>query len=380
MAIPGGRAAGCAALWVLASAVVLAGGQAAPPKPAAPPPTLDAPWPDDATIAARRVAAENRPLFASSETLAVTITADFKAVIKDRKPDSPRRYPGTLTVAAAGGQGAPIPMGLGTRGKSRLDSRTCDFPPLRIDFDKTALAGTVFDGQSSLKIVTHCRDTPEYAPYLAREYLAYRVFNLHTSWSMRARFAQITYVDSSSGKSVAKRHALFLEDDDDVARRNGGRDLNIRRVPYSALDFDATARLALLQYLVANSDYGFIAPHNIAVVQNRAGRVVPVAYDFDVSGLVNAHYAAVNRKLGILTPRERVYRGPCRDATELEPLLEEMRQKQADVLALYDTVPELDRDSRRYAREFLGEFYKTISSPDRVKKAFLDRCGKYLAR
>jgi hypothetical protein len=380
MATHHARAAGCAVLWALAAAVALAGGQATPPTPANPLLPLEAPWPDAAAIEARRVAAENRPLFAASETLAVTLTADFKAITKDRNPESTRRYPGTVTVGAAGGPGAPIPVRLGTRGQSRLDSRNCDFPPLRIDFEKTALAGTVFDGQSSLKIVTHCRATPEYAPYLAREYLAYRVFNLHTTWSLRARLAQVTYIDSASGRSVAKRHAIFLEDDDDVARRNGGRDVNLRRVPYSALDFNATTRLALLQYLVANTDYGLIAPHNIAIVQNRAGRVIPIAYDFDVSGLVNAHYAAVNPKLGIQSPRERVYRGPCRSAADLEPLLAEMRQKQADVLALYDTVPELDRDSRRYAREFLGQFYATLASPDRVRKAFLDHCGKYLAR
>ncbi len=367
-------------LWALAAAVALAGGQATPPTPANPLLGLDAPWPDAAAIEARRVEAENRPLFASSETLAVTITADFKAVNNDRDPESTRRYQGTIAVAAAGGLGAPIPVQVGTRGKSRLNPRTCAFPPLRIYFEKTALAGTVFDGQSSLKAVTHCRATSEYAPYLAREYLAYRVFNLHTPWSFRARLAQVTYVDSLSGRSVATRHAIFLEDDDDVARRNGGRAVDLRRVTYSALDFNATTRLALLQYLIANTDYGMIAPHNIAIVQNQARRVIPIAYDFDVSGLVNAHYAAVNPSLGILSPRERLYRGPCRTAADLEPLLAEMRQKQAEVLAIYDTLPELDRDSRRDARDFLGQFYTTISRPDRVRKAFIDGCGKHLAR
>jgi len=181
------------------------------------------------------------------------------------------------------------------------------------------------------------------------------------------------------GRRVATRHAIFLEDDDDVARRNGGRAVNLPRVPYSDLDFDATTRLALLQYLIANTDYGFVAPHNIAVVQNQALRVIPTAYDFDVSGLVNAHYAGVNPKLGILSPRERLYRGPCRTAADLEPLLAEMRQKQAEVLALYDTLPELDKASRRDARHFLGQFYATISRADRIKKAFIDGCGKHLA-
>ena len=248
-----------------------------------------------------------------------------------------------------------------------------------MDFDKAAAAGTVFGGQSSLKLVTHCRDTPAYEPYVAREYLVYRVFNLHTPWSFRARLAKATYVDSSSGRKVAERHAIFLEDDDDVARRNGGRAVELPRVPYSNLDLEATTRLALLQYVIANTDYGLVAPHNIKIVQNQARRLVPIAYDFDVSGLVNAHYAGVNPKLGIASAKDRLYRGPCRTAADLEPLFAMMRQKQAEVLALYDTQPEIDRDSRWYARNFLGQFYTTISRPDRIKKAFIDGCGKHIA-
>jgi hypothetical protein len=79
-------------LWALAAAVTLAAGQATTPAPANPLLPLEAPWPDAATIEARRVEAENRRLFASSETLSLTITADFKAVNEDRDPESTRRY------------------------------------------------------------------------------------------------------------------------------------------------------------------------------------------------------------------------------------------------------------------------------------------------
>ena len=138
--------------------------------------------------------------------------------------------------------------------------------------------------------------------------------------------------------------------------------------------------MALVQYLIANTDYGFIAPHNIAIVQAPSRKLVPVAYDFDMSGLVDTSYAGVNKKLGLASPRERLYRGPCRPANELEPLLAEMRQPRERVLALYDTSSGLDRVYIRNARQLLERFYDTLAKPDRIEKAFLDGCGKHLAR
>jgi len=376
---PAGCAALCGALWGLAVAAGLAGGQAAPPAPADAYLKLTAPWPDAETMQRRQIEAETRPLFAASDPLVVTFTADFTAVNKDRDPNSTRRFPGVLAVTAADGSMASTRVSLGTRGKARLNIRTCDVVPLRVDFVEGPPKGTMFEGQESLKVVTHCRDSSAYQRYVPREYLVYRIFNLHTPASFRATLAKATYVDSSSGRTTAGRHAIFLEDPDDVARRLNGRSVDLPHVPYRDLDLDATTRLALVQYLIANTDYDVNVPHNIRIVQDQARRLIPVAYDFDVSGLVNAHYAGVDPALGIASARDRLYRGPCRTAAELEPLLAQMRAKKAEVLALYDSLPELDTGSRREARAFLEQFYTTIARPDRIRKAFIDGCGKHIA-
>ena len=67
---------------------------AAAEKPAKPP----KPWPpDEATLLKRKAEAEALPLFASQEPIEITLTADWKAVQRDRNEDSTKLYPGTLT-------------------------------------------------------------------------------------------------------------------------------------------------------------------------------------------------------------------------------------------------------------------------------------------
>src|SRR5688572_31101615 len=73
------------------------------------------PWPDPEVIAERKRVAEGRPLFAASEPLAFTLLADFRAVQRDRNPESTRTYPATLVVAGQDGTEASIPMRIRTR-------------------------------------------------------------------------------------------------------------------------------------------------------------------------------------------------------------------------------------------------------------------------
>src|SRR2546427_10063612 len=78
-------------------------------KAPAPPPKknpllkLAEPWPEDDVLQARRVESDARRLFKETEPLAFTLTADFKAVNKERNPDSKKTFPAVLTVADAKG-------------------------------------------------------------------------------------------------------------------------------------------------------------------------------------------------------------------------------------------------------------------------------------
>jgi len=337
---------------------------------------LAEPWPDAKKTGERRRAAENRRLFQSSDPLRLTLTADFKAVNKERDPSSTRRFPAVMRIDGGDGEGRSIPVRLRTRGHFRLMSRNCSFVPLRVEFPRQEVEGTVFEGVGSLKLGTHCAGDQEYEQYTLREYLAYRIFNLFTPRSFRARLAKATHVDSSTGKTLAIRYAMFIESEADVARRLEGRVVQLPRTLFRDLDPETLTLMMLFEYMIGNTDFSIFALHNVRLVQDQARVLYPIPYDFDLSGVVNARYAVPDRQLPIATVLDRLYRGPCRSREDLRPFLAAFRARKADVMAAVDAVPDLDQTSRRKARDYLEDFYRTIEHSGSVKSQLVDRCAK----
>ena len=87
---------------------------------------------------------------------------------------------------------------------------------MKVHFDKKAMKGTIFRGNKSLKLVTYCDSNSKYEQYIAKEFLAYRIYNLLTDYSFRVRPMQVSYVDSERGGKPIIRFGFFIEDIDDV--------------------------------------------------------------------------------------------------------------------------------------------------------------------
>lgn len=336
---------------------------------------LAEPWPSAEELRKRQVAAEELPLFKSAEPLAFTLKADFKGLKQDRVVDSPKRFPGVLTVSGEGGRPVAIPVQVSTRGNLRLNPRVCSFPPLRLQFAKQNVKGTVFESQGSLKLVTHCKESGDYEQHLLGEALAYRIANILTPDSFRTRVARASYVESSSGKPLTTRRAILIEDESDLARRMQGRIAALEKRLFRNLDQPSLLRLTVFQAMIGNTDFSIHALHNVRLIQDREGVLRPIAYDFDSSGLVSPPYAAPDPRLGISSVRERRYRGPCVPIEELEPTLAEFRAKQQEVLALYDGEAELTDTHRRTAKDYLKDFFGLIGSQRRSKLLFVERCS-----
>ncbi len=194
--------------------------------------------------------------------------------------------------------------------------------PIRLEFAKKDVAGTVFEGQKELKLVTHCENSSDGEQDVLTEYLTYRIFNLFTPRSFRARLVKVTYVDPKRDKAPVPRYGMLLENDEDMARRLEGRLYTVPNRLYNFIEPESLMLVTLLQYMIGNTDYSIMALHNVKLVQTRALTIYPVTYDFDYSGLVNTGYGAVDKRLGLSSVRERLYRGPCKTMQEFTPFLD----------------------------------------------------------
>jgi hypothetical protein len=353
---------------------------AAPLAQKAPPPAkknpllkLTEPWPTDDVLQAARVAADSRRLFRDIEPLTFTLAADFSAVNRERNPDNKKLFPAVLTVDDGKGP-QDLAVKIGSRGHFRLMARNCDFVPIRLEFPRDGeTAGTIFEGQTSLKLGTHCRGDREYDSYTLREYLTYRLFNLVTPLSFRARLARATYVDTRTKKTIANRYAILVEHENDVARRFGGRIVELPRIVFTDLDGPTLTRMMLFEYMIGNTDFSIWALHNVRLVQDRTRKLYPVPYDFDLSGLVHAPYATPDPRIGIRSVLDRLYRGPCRTVEEFEDAAQSFRAKRDDMFTLLDSMKDMQPLARGEARSYLEGSFRAIER-DSIRRQFVSGC------
>ena len=371
-------AASCAILIAIGAAAPRPHAQSTVPPAAAgkknPLLKLAEPWPDAEALKARRIEAETRPLFARTEPLEFTLTGPFSVINKDHNPESTTRYPAMLTVTGADGAPRNIAVRLSARGHFRRMARNCPVVPLRVEFPREGLAGTPFDGQTTLKLGTGCDDTKEHEQITLREYVQYPLFNLVTPQSFHARLARATYTDEKSKKKSNPRYALFIENDSDVARRSEGRSVELQRVMFKDLEAEPLDRMMMFEYMIGNTDMSIFAYHNVRLIQKPNRTLTAVPYDFDLSGFVHAPYATPDRKLGLRSVVDRLYRGPCRTAEQFEAAAAVFRGKRTEMLALIDSLKDLEPAVRRETKDYLEGFFRQIDKPASVKKTFVDGC------
>jgi hypothetical protein len=365
------------AVVVAAGVVMVAFSPQAARVPAQPKPIKTTPpkeFPAKKAAEKQKKDAETRALFAESAPVAFTLAANFKAVQADRVPNSTKTFPASIEFTHAGSS-KKVDLPIRTRGQVRRSYDICEFAPLRLEFPKDQMKGTVFDGQNAIKLGVHCRNVKEFEQYVLREYAAYKIFNLLSPNSFRVRLARVTYIDTAGNKNLGTKYGLLIEDDSDVAKRMEGRIVTQREL-LSRLDKDAFTLVTLFEYMIGNLDMSLAAQHNFKLVQLPNLAVFPIPYDFDYSGLVDASYALPPAGLHITTVRDRVYRGPCRTLPELETLFAQFRAIKPELPKVYDAIPDFDPSAKRKALAYLDQFYRTIDRPSDVKTAFTSNCLK----
>jgi hypothetical protein len=317
-------------------------------------------------------------LFATDDTIRIAIQGPISTLMHNRS-EAPR--PGTLSTGAE-----TLPVNLSVRGITRKMADICQFPPIRVEFTKPPPATSLFAGQKKLKLVTHCNSGASFQQYVLLEYAAYRMYQQLTPLSFRARLAQVDY-RGEDGRPVISRLGFFLEDTGDVARRNGLHEIHApERFPVPDLSPIDAARYAMFEHMIGNHDWSMHAGpagedccHNAKLIGAGGvspGAVIPVPYDFDFSGLVNAPYATTPDELRISSVRERFYRGYCIHKQQSAVVAAQMRSTRPQLLAALTTTPGLEPRTVARATSYLDGFFSQIATDDGVAK-LLGRCVGY---
>lgn len=265
---------------------------------------------------------------------------------------------------------------LRARGNHRRQN--CYYVPLKLKIKKKVARGTIFEGNTKLKLVLPCLLEKDNDDLVIKEYMAYKLYEIISPYHFKTRLANIEFEEEI--RSRIKKHnlkAILIEDIDKVAQRHNGRKMT-RKVHPLQQDDRTSLQNSLFQYLIGNTDFSTRGGHNQKLLYTD-NKYVSIPFDFDMSGLVNASYASIsgmdNIKGSITLVTQRAYKGYKRD----DDLLQEVRQKyissKDEIFAVTDSLKQYFQDPTLYekAKDFIDDFFEIMESDKKFEKNIVNR-------
>jgi hypothetical protein len=311
--------------------------------------------------------------FATVDPVRFTLSVDITVLRGDTADEAPTRD-ASVTFRDASGKAITLPVKVKTHGRWRLTH--CEFPPLSITFPASTTPDTPFEGLAKLRLTSYCKDHPAYEQYVLQELQLYRIYQLLTPYGHAPRAAHVQYVDARTGRTRATRYAFAIDDRDAVASRMNSALLKARGASGSDLEPFHRTLMGVFEYLIGNTDFLVSELHNAFLLGTPQGETIPVPYDFDYSGAVNAIYATPNPMLPIRSVRDRHFRGFCSDTAQFQKVFALLNQKKAAIYGLYDDpVGKLLRlDVANDTKKYFDEFFRVINTRELTQSEILGRC------
>jgi len=315
-----------------------------------------------------------QPLFSSEAPLLLQLRYSNKAM--KRETNDSTYLQSMIWFKEAHTSWDSLPVDLRARGNFRRAN--CYFAPLKLKLKNKHTKGNLFQGSEKIKMVLPCIIDRNSGDYVLKEYLAYKLYECVGTYYFKTRLTRIELFEERGKRKVEHNLIGFMiEDMNQVAERYNGKE--IKRIIHP-LQHDATASIqnAFFEYMIANTDYSIKQQHNqkILFVEKR---IIPVPYDFDMCGLVNAPYAAVtniqNLSSSITQVTDRIYKGYEREEARLNEVRKLFLEKKEEMLEEVTALENLfqDRNQYRQAHNFIKAFFDILEDDKKFSKNILGR-------
>ncbi len=312
-------------------------------------------------------------LFASQEPLNIRLKISFKDLKKETNDST--YMDGVMYFEKSKDDWDSINVDLRTRGDFRL--RECFFSPIRVRIKKGDAKGTIFEGNKALKLVLPCKKSKDNNSLVLREYICYKIYEAITPYTFNTRQLYIDLFEGSGkGEKEYILSGFFIEDDDLVAERHGAEVKEKLNLHPLALHDTTTIRHDFFQYLIANIDWSTTFMHNAKIIQTRQPfRNIPLTYDFDQSGFVDAPYATLNPEFNMTDVKQRIYRGFCREDNSVVNYVRHqyigLESRIFEIMRSYNSY--FDEKEIAATEKFVTDFFDTMKD-DRKFEAMLKTC------
>ncbi len=294
------------------------------------------------------------------------LETDVKLLVKTKHDEA--FQPATLTYKTKSGEERKAAAEIKARGKTRKD--ICLHPPIKLKIKKVFLKEIGLNDHNDMKVVWECKPSAVFEQYIYKEFLAYRLYNLITPNSFRVKMAKIIMVDPKNPDKPIEKLGFLVEDEKQLSERMKGLVMEERPKDVKQFLRQDYLNFSLFQYMIGNTDWAFGNIHNMRFVQlNESKKVVPVPYDFDYSGMVDAPYAVPHESLPIQDVRTRYFKGGNVEQPEALLLRKRFMDAKAAIMAEIEKFPYLDKFNKNDVKAYLEDFFKELEDEKRFLKA-----------
>jgi hypothetical protein len=257
----------------------------------------------------------------------------------------------------------------------------CFFTPLKLKIPKEKAVGTIFEQSPKTKLVLPCLKSKKADDNLLKELMAYKIFEVLSPYHFKTRLLKVELERTRKNKSDSfSLMGFMIQDDESFSRMNDAREIE-RFMDYQAQDESYRVVNALFQYMIGNTDFSTVYLHNEKIFYIEE-KYVPVPYDFDMSGLVDASYAVVSQVRNEVLPidhvTKRLYRGFETDDEVLEAVRNQFMEKEKEVFAAIESLESYFQDPKEYdlARTYIEGFYNILRDDKKFRKRIAEKGRK----
>jgi len=304
-------------------------------------------------------------LLYEKENLSIVLKTDIQKLLDNKYLDTKEYQKATFIGSSDGIEITSGKIHIRPRGVTRKEN--CDFPPIMIKVKKSRQDSLGVGSSENIKLVTYCKDSINYPEWIVKEYLAYKLYNAISEHSFQVKLVEVTYEDSKGQYPTLQKKGFIIEPLEELANRYSCNIVPDEQA-IASIHKEKYKLLTVFQFMIGNSDWNFSKRHNVRMLAcQKSSSPIPVPYDFDYSGMVNADYAKPHPMLPIKKVTERLFqwRGSVdEDFSETIKVFQESKNKFQEI---YENVPYLSSETKVEMTDYFDQFYKTVSSAENIK-------------
>jgi hypothetical protein len=303
-------------------------------------------------------------IFQGDGTLNLSLYANFDSIIEDASVLRSVNRSARLQINSNNRINEFVPVQIETRGNFRMKPENCNFPPLKLNFNKDNSIRTIFLKNNSVKLVSQCQlFKPNYQAYLLQEYLIYKIYSMLSKYSFRVRLLKISYINKGFLFDTITRYSFAVEPPKELARRYKAKRVNSNNVAVSEIDLWNYKLVCFFEYMIMNNDWSIAICHNIELIQPDPGKLpIPVPFDFDWSGIVKVPYEVpTSAGIKVIQP-ERSFKGDFKSRRQLKDMIQFFNSKRGEIYSLVSQFSELDSSYRISFLKTVDDYFAILNS------------------